>query len=103
MRPVVVQRGNTYKTASNRRVAQKNCRGILMKKVGKKGKVHRCHGCNQKMLSIAQMRPAKFRRQTVSARKVSRVLGSTHCGKCVEQKVISTFLNEEARAVSGKK
>lgn len=34
MRPVIIQRGNTYKTASNRREAVKTTRGILMKKVG---------------------------------------------------------------------
>ncbi|OQS54114.1 RPL34 [Ecytonucleospora hepatopenaei] len=103
MRPVIIQRGNTYKTASNRREAVKTTRGILMKKVGKKAKVHRCHECNKKMPSIAQMRPAKFRRQKVKDRRVSRVLGSTHCGKCVEKKIISTFLNEETLAITGQK
>ena len=102
MLPKVIHKGNTYNTISNRRKAVKTSKGVEMKKIGKKGKLRRCHGCNVPMTSIAQMRPAKFNRQKLSSKRVSRVLGGTHCSKCVEKKIIAAFLDGEAKAIGSK-
>ncbi|ORD95972.1 RL34 [Hepatospora eriocheir] len=104
MRPVIKHRGNTYKTKSNRREVRRGPSGKLTAiKVGKKGNVHHCHECERPLYSIAALRTAEFSRQKVSARRVSRILGATICGKCVEKKVITTFLEQESKAVSIKK
>ncbi|KAL6120328.1 ribosomal prt L34 [Nucleospora cyclopteri] len=96
MQPTLIHRGNTYKTKSNRRVKQvKAGNKILNKKVGKKGKIHRCHGCNLKLTSIAAMRTAEFSRQKVSSRRVSRPFGATHCSNCVAKKITKAFFAEE--------
>ncbi|KAI5149985.1 large subunit ribosomal protein L34e [Enteropsectra breve] len=98
MQPVLIHRGNTYKTASNQRVRTVTPSGKVKNiKVAKKAKKHRCHGCNKLMLSIASLRPAAFSRLTLSSRRVTRPYGTTHCGKCVSKKIVSSFLVEEEK------
>ncbi|ORD94953.1 ribosomal prt L34 [Enterospora canceri] len=101
MKSVLIHRGNTYKTKSNRRVRKVTpSKKVVNVRVGKKGAMHRCHDCNQKITSIIQMRTAKFSRQKVSKRRVSRPLGATHCSKCVAKKITVDFFNNETRAVN---
>ncbi|WUR04756.1 ribosomal protein eL34 [Vairimorpha necatrix] len=103
MHKIIIHKGRTYKTRSNVRKVVKTPSGKLVARRQKKhAKFHRCHECNTKLLSIARMRPAEFSRQKVSARKVNRPLGSTTCGKCVKEKIIEAFLNDEERIVREK-
>lgn len=98
MQPVIIHHGATYRNAGNQRVRTVTESGkIKDMRVAKKAKKHRCHGCNRLLLSIASLRPAAFSRLTLAQRKVARPYGSTHCGKCVAEKVISAFLDEEVK------
>lgn len=93
--------GNTYKTASNKRIKVITpSKKISYIKEGKKAKLHRCHGCERILLGIACLRPAAFSRLPVSQRRASRAYGATHCSKCVQKKIISAFLNEEQKALT---
>ncbi len=95
--------GNTYKTASNKRVKVITpSKRISFIKVGKKAKMHRCHGCDQLLIGIAALRPAAFSRLPVSQRRVSRPYGATHCSKCVQKKIVSAFLNDEQKLLTKK-
>lgn len=101
MQPIVIHHGATYKNASNQRVRKVTASGKIKDvRVAKKAKKHRCHGCNRLLLSIASLRPAAFSRLTLAQRRVSRPYGSTHCGKCVANKVVAAFLTEEERLLS---
>ncbi|KAI4291843.1 large subunit ribosomal protein L34e [Pancytospora philotis] len=98
MQPVVIHHGATYKNAGNQRVRVVTESGKIKDlRVAKKAKKHRCHGCNRLLPSIAALRPAAFSRLTLSQRRVARPYGSTHCGKCVANKVITAFLTEEEK------
>lgn len=93
--------GSTYKTASNRRVKVITpSKKISFVKVGKKAKKHRCHECETLLTGIAVMRPAAFSRLPVSQRRISRPYGATHCSKCVQKKIVSSFLAEERKLLS---
>lgn len=95
--------GSTYKTASNRRIKVITpSKRISFVRVGKKGKIHRCHGCEKPITGIAAARSAAFSRLPVSQRRISRPYGSTHCSACVQKKIISAFLNDEQRLLSKK-
>lgn len=103
MHKIIIHKGRTYKTRSNIRKVVKTPSGKLVARLQKKhSKFHRCHECNAKLLSIARMRPAEFSRQKVSARRVNRPLGATTCGKCVKDKIVEAFLNDEERIVREK-
>lgn len=98
MLPVLIHRGSTYKNANNQRVRVVTPSGKhINRRIPKKGKRHRCHGCNRLLPSIAALRPAAFARLPASQRRVSRPYGATHCGKCVSKKVVEAFLSEEVR------
>lgn len=101
MNPTLIHRGNTYKTASNRRVkVVTDTKKVKNIRVGKKGSLHRCHECSQPLPSIASMRTAKFSRQKVSKRRVARPLGATHCSNCVAKKITTAFFVGESNAVA---
>lgn len=101
MQPIIIHQGSTYKNAANKRVRRVTPSGIIKDvRVAKKAKKHRCHACNRLLLSIASLRPAAFSRLTLAQRRVSRPYGSTHCGKCVAEKVVSAFLTEEERILN---
>lgn len=102
MQPVIFHRGATYKTKSNRRIREKTKYGYVDTLVGKSGKVHRCHQCNKYLLSISRERKCHFARLPLSQRRVKRPYGATHCGKCVSEKILSSFLNEEERCLVSK-
>lgn len=101
MRPVLIHRGNTYKTESNRRVKVLTPgKKLINIKIGKKAKIHRCHECNQKLLGIVALRSAKFSRQKVSQRRISRPLGATHCSNCVARKITTEFFANESKVIN---
>ena len=101
MLPVLIHRGNTYKTASNRRVRVVTPSGKhINKRIAKPAKRHRCHGCNKLLPSIASLRPAAFSRLPASQRRVARPYGSTLCSTCVAEKVTLSFLTSEERLLS---
>ncbi|AFM97959.1 ribosomal protein L34 [Encephalitozoon hellem] len=103
MRKVLIHKGQTYKTRSNRRIRVKTPSGKLVnRRIKKYSKKHRCHECNAVLGSIARMRPAEFSRQKVSARRVNRAYGATHCGRCVREKIIGAFLADEEKIVKEK-
>ncbi|CAD26217.1 60S RIBOSOMAL PROTEIN L34 [Encephalitozoon cuniculi GB-M1] len=103
MKNVLIHKGATYKTRSNRRRKVRTPSGKLVnRRVKKHSKKHRCHECNAILGSIARMRPAEFSRQKVSARRVNRPYGATTCGRCVREKIISAFLGNEERIVMEK-
>ena len=103
MQPVIIHHGPTYKNRGNQRVRVVTPSGIIKdRRIKKAAKLHRCHGCNRLLPSIAALRPAAFSRLTLSKRRVTRPYGSTHCGKCVAGKVITAFLSGEEQSVNNK-
>lgn len=98
MQPVIIHHGATYRNASNQRIRTVSESGKIKDiRIAKKGKKHRCHGCNRLLLSIASLRPAAFSRLTLAQRRVARPYGSTHCGKCVSNMIVGAFLAEEEK------
>lgn len=103
MKTVLIHKGPTYKTRSNRRMKVKTASGkLLNRRIKKYAKKHRCHECASVLSSIARLRPAEFSRQKVSSRRVNRPYGATVCGKCVKDKIIGAFLADEERIVREK-
>ncbi|KAL7346079.1 ribosomal protein L34 [Encephalitozoon intestinalis] len=103
MKKVLIHKGATYKTRSNRRIKIRTPSGKLVnRRMKKHSKKHRCHECNTVLGSIARMRPAEFSRQKVSARRVNRAYGATICGRCVKEKITGAFLADEERIVKEK-
>lgn len=103
MKNVLIHKGMTYKTRSNRRMKVRTPSGKLVhRRIKKHAKKHRCHECGLVLSSIARLRPAEFSRQKVSARRVHRAYGATMCGRCVKDKIIGAFLADEERIVREK-
>lgn len=101
MQPIVEHQGATYKNRGNQRVRVVTPSGrIVDRRIKKKAKMHRCHGCNRLLPSIAALRPAAFSRLKLSQRRISRMDGSTHCGKCTAAKIVAAVLTEEERLVN---
>jgi len=101
MQPVLIHKGNTYKTRSNQRVKVTTPSGKLVnKRVAKKCKKHRCQGCNQRLLSIASLRPAAFFKLPLSKKRVSRPYGHKLCTKCVSDRIVTAFLTEEEKLLN---
>ncbi|OAG29512.1 large subunit ribosomal protein L34e [Nematocida displodere] len=97
----VVRAGyNPYVTPSNIMKFVKRTDGKLtFVKQKKAGSHQKCGDCKSKIEGLLPLRPADFARQTRSQRTINRVHGGTICAKCVEGRILKSFLMEEQKHV----
>lgn len=97
-----IRRRQPYITRSNRYVVKTTTSGNKASYKKKKiGKAPSCGDCKKTLAGIAAKRPAAFARLKKSQRTVSRLHGGYLCPKCVQERVVSGFLNNEEKAMMG--
>lgn len=89
---------HTYRTRSNKMIKVRTPgNNLVFRRIKKRGKVPKCGSCHRKLLGIKMGRSAELSRLKKSKRTVSRIFGGSLCAKCVKDKIISAFLDEELK------
>ncbi|KAF8333134.1 ribosomal protein L34e-domain-containing protein [Cantharellus anzutake] len=90
----------SYNTRSNRRRVVKTPGGkLVVHYTGKRGKQPKCGDCEHRLSGIPAVRPIVLSRLPKFKRTVARTYGGTRCGNCVKERIMRSFLIEEARIV----
>ncbi|EJW03017.1 hypothetical protein EDEG_02599 [Edhazardia aedis USNM 41457] len=94
-KPTTLPGRQSYITRSNKYVIKKVNGKQRVRKLKKRGKATSCGDCKKTLAGISAKRPAAFKRLKKSKRTVARAYGGVLCGKCVETRIITSFLNQE--------
>lgn len=86
----------TYNTRSNQKIIKRTPGNKLVYvRKPKPGCVAKCVECKIQLHGIAVGRPTALRRLPKSRRTVARAYGGNMCSKCLNLRIIDTFLSEE--------
>ncbi|PPQ67840.1 hypothetical protein CVT24_003146 [Panaeolus cyanescens] len=97
---VQLRKRKSYNTTSNRRRVVKTPGGKLVYHHLKKlGSAPKCGDCGLALAGVPALRPREY--ATVSKRRktVQRAYGGSRCGDCVRDRIVRSFLLEEAKIV----
>lgn len=94
---------NPYRTPGNRVKLVKNPSGkLVFRRLKKTPKKQLCGDCKQEIQGVIAARPADMKRAKKCQKTVNRPYGGTVCAKCVEGRILKSFLKEEQEHVREK-
>lgn len=93
-------RNHTYRTRSNRLTPVKTPGGkIKAHVIAKVAQRPKCGDCKRALCGIPALRPFQYKHLAKREKTVSRAYGGTRCHKCVRNKIVRAFLEEEKKKV----
>ncbi|OHS95514.1 ribosomal protein L34e [Tritrichomonas foetus] len=99
-----LRRSNPYHTLRNRAVPVRTPGNRLVAQyITKRAKGMICAETGKPLAGIRHLTTNKLRRMKKHERTVSRPYGGVFCGEVVKERIITAFMEEEARAAQEKK
>lgn len=93
-------RRHTYRTRSNRLVATKTPGGKVVGHLLKKHATGvKCGDCGGRINGIPAIRPYAKKSTSKRELRVNRAYGGNSCAKCVRNRIVRAFLEEEKKTV----
>ena len=99
-----LRRSNPYHTLRNRAVPVRTPGNkLVVQYITKRSKGMICAETGKPLAGIRHLSTNKLRRLKKHERTVSRAYGGVYCGEVVKDRIITAFMEEEARAAQEKK
>lgn len=98
-----LRRSNPYRTMRNRAVPVRTPgNNLVAQYLTKRVKGMRCAATGKRLAGIPRLSTHKLGRLSKNKRTVARAYGGVLCGAVVKERIITAFMDEEARAVAEK-